>query len=80
MHTQIKFSSYNKFISSPLSCEGTTGLDVPLVVFDGGKLEALGDLSHRHASFHILLIGKDQQSCLSQVLEAREETSTEKPR
>lgn len=50
---------------SPLPSEGAAGLDVPLVVFDGGKLEALGDLSHRHATLHVLLVSKDQQSCLS---------------
>lgn len=50
---------------SPLPSEGAAGLDVPLVVFDRGKLEALGDLGHRHATFHILLVGKDQQPCFS---------------
>lgn len=45
---------------SPLSSEGTAGLDVPLVVLYRGELEALGDLSHRHAALHILLVGKDQ--------------------
>lgn len=47
---------------------------MPLVVFDRGKLEALGDLGHRHAAFHILLVGKDQQPCLSQILEGGEES------
>lgn len=50
---------------SPLPCEGATGLDVPLVVFDRGKLEALGDFSHSHAAFHILFVRKYQQSCFS---------------
>lgn len=48
---------------SPLPSEGAAGLDVPLVVFDRGKLEALRDLGHRHATFYILLVGKDQQPC-----------------
>lgn len=45
---------------SPLSCEGAAGLDVPLVVFDGGELQTLGDLSHRHATLHVLLVCKNQ--------------------
>lgn len=54
---------------SPLPGEGAAGLNVPLVVFHRGKLEALRDLSYRHAAFHILLVGEDQQSRLSQILE-----------
>ena len=52
----------------PFASEGTAGLDVPLVVFNGGQLEALGDLSPRHATFHILLVGEDEQPSLLQVL------------
>lgn len=50
---------------SPLPSECAAGLDVPLVVFDRSELEALGDLGHRHATFHILLVGEDQQPCFS---------------
>lgn len=46
---------------SPLSCEGAAGLDVPLVVFDGGELETLGDLGHGQATLDVLLVCKDQQ-------------------
>lgn len=45
---------------SPLSRKGAAGLDVPLVVFDGGELETLGDLGHGHATLDILLVCKDQ--------------------
>lgn len=54
---------------SPLPSESTAGLDVPLVVFDRCKLKALGDFSHSHAAFNILLVRKDQESCFPQILE-----------
>lgn len=56
----VYMNEYRKPIS-PLPCEGAAGLDVPLVVFDRGELEALGDLGHRHATFHILLVGKNKE-------------------
>ena len=55
----------------PFASEGAAGLDVPLVVFNRGQLEALRDLSPRHATFHILLVGEDEQPSLLQVLEWR---------
>lgn len=42
---------------------------MPLVVFDGGELQTLGDLGHRHATLHVLLVCKNQQARFPQVLE-----------
>lgn len=57
----------------PFSSEGTAGLDVPLMVFDRGKLKTLGNLSNSHTTLHILLVGENQQTSFFQILIKRKE-------
>ncbi len=57
----------------PFSGEGTAGLDVPLMVFDRGKLKTLGNLSNGHTTLHILLVGENQQTSFFQILMKRKE-------
>jgi len=60
-------------VTLPFSSEGAAGLDVPLMVFDGGKLKTLRNLSNSHTTLHILFVGENQQTSFFQILIKRKE-------
>lgn len=48
----------------PFSCQSTTGLNVPRVILYGAKGEVCRYLSSCHATFHVLLVCKDENCSL----------------
>lgn len=61
---------FNNSCDLPLSGQSATTLYVPGVVLDGSEIEMLRYLGCRHRAFHILLVGKYQYGCFSEVLKA----------
>lgn len=54
----------------PLSRQSATTLYMPGVILDGSEIEMLRYLGCRHRAFYILLVGKYQHGCFSEVLRA----------
>lgn len=48
----------------PLSCQSTAGLNMPRVILYGAEGEVCRYLGSRHAAFHVLLVGKDENRSL----------------
>lgn len=48
--------------------------------FDGVECEALGDLSRRHRTFHVLFVGEDEDGGTLQVLHVTTATTTDQIR
>ena len=55
-------------LHAPFTRDGTTGLNLPFVLLDGGEVELFRDLRHRHASLDVLLVGVDQHCRFAQIV------------